>query len=414
MTPTKVIVIGAGAAGMMCAGNAALCGADVILFEKNKRVGRKIMITGKGRCNVTNNCDNSVFIANVPTNSRFLYSAINNFTAQDTIRFFENRGVPLKTERGNRVFPISDRSVDIVDCLHNFVDESNCKIINEDVKSLIIENGYACGVVTTAGNKFRCDKVVVATGGKSYPLTGSTGQGYVLARQAGHTIVAPKPSLVPIVSKNSWCKELQGLSLKNVSLSVNGKDNDKTIYSDFGEMLFTHFGVSGPIVLSASAHLVHKQPENYYLSIDIKPALTEKQLDARILRDFEQFINKDIQNSLNKLLPSKIIPVVIKRANIPFETKCNSITKEQRHALVSIIKNFTVDVAGFRPIEEAIVTSGGVSTKEINPKTMESKLCKNLYFAGEVIDVDAYTGGFNLQIAFSTGYLAGVNSGCGY
>lgn len=414
MTPTKVIVIGAGAAGMMCAGNAALCGADVTLFEKNKRVGRKIMITGKGRCNVTNNCDNSVFIENVPTNSRFLYSAINNFTAQDTIRFFENRGVPLKTERGNRVFPISDRSVDIVDCLHNFVDESNCKIINEDVKSLIIENGYACGVVTTAGNKFRCDKVVVATGGKSYPLTGSTGQGYVLARQAGHTIVAPKPSLVPIVSKNSWCKELQGLSLKNVSLSVNGKDNDKTIYSDFGEMLFTHFGVSGPIVLSASAHLVHKQPENYYLSIDIKPALTEKQLDARILRDFEQFINKDIQNSLNKLLPSKIIPVVIKRANIPFETKCNSITKEQRHALVSIIKNFTVDVAGFRPIEEAIVTSGGVSTKEINPKTMESKLCKNLYFAGEVIDVDAYTGGFNLQIAFSTGYLAGVNSGCEY
>jgi len=407
MTPTKIIVVGAGAAGLMCAGNAALCGADVTILEKNSRVGRKIMITGKGRCNVTNNCDSTAFIANVATNGRFLYSAINNFSTQDTMDFFEQNGVPLKTERGNRVFPVSDRAVDIVDCLHRFVSRCGCKIINAEVRSLIIDNGCVCGVTTADGEKYMCDKVVVATGGKSYPLTGSTGTGYILARQAGHTVVIPKPSLVPMVSSDPWCKSLQGLSLKNVSLSVIAKKGSKTIYSDFGEMLFTHFGISGPIVLSASAHLAHKQAGDYYISIDIKPALTEKQLDLRILRDFEMFINKDIQNSLNRLLPSKIIPIVISRANIPFETKCNSITKEQRQALVNIIKNFTINIIGFRPIEEAIVTSGGVSTKEINPKTMESKLCSNLYFVGEVIDVDAYTGGFNLQIAFSTGYLAG-------
>lgn len=412
MTPKKVIVIGAGAAGMMCAGNAALCGGDVIIIEKNSRVGRKVMITGKGRCNVTNNCDSSAFIANVPTNGRFLYSAINSFSTQDTMDFFERNGVPLKTERGNRVFPVSDKAADIVDALHRFIDQSTCKLINDEAAALLVKDGAVYGVKTASGGKYYCDSVVIATGGKSYPLTGSTGTGYLLAKQAGHTIVEPKPSLVPIVSSDTWCKELQGLSLRNVSLTVRSKESHKEIYKDFGEMLFTHFGVSGPIILSASAHLAHKQADNYYLSVDLKPALTEKQLDARILRDFEMFINKDIQNSLNKLLPSKIIPTVIRKSGIPFETKCNSVTKEQRCALANAIKNFTINIKGFRPIEEAIVTSGGVSTKEINPKTMESKLCKGLYFAGEVIDADAYTGGFNLQIAFSTGYLAGTS--CAY
>lgn len=406
MIPIKVIVVGAGAAGLIAAGYSAYYGCDVLLFEKNQRVGRKVMITGKGRCNVTNNCDAGTFIANVPTNGRFLYSAINTYGTDDVIDFFESRGLPLKTERGNRVFPVSDKAIDVVDTLYGFVKENGCKIINKEVKSLIIENNTACGVITTEGEEYRAEKIIVATGGKSYPLTGSTGTGYILARQAGHTIITPKPSLVPIVSSDIWCKELQGLSLKNISLSVISKKDQKPIYSDFGEMLFTHFGVSGPVILSASAHLAHKNVKDYYLSIDLKPALSEKQLDARVLRDFTMFINKDIQNSLNKLLPSKIIPVVIKKSGIPFDTKCNSITKEQRNNLVKVIKNFTVNMEKFRPIEEAIITSGGVSTKEINPKTMESKLCSGLYFAGEVIDVDAYTGGFNLQIAFSTGYLA--------
>lgn len=414
MTPTKVIVIGAGAAGMFCAGHCAMYGADVTIIEKNQRVGRKIMITGKGRCNVTNNCDTATFISNVPTNGKFLYSAINSFGTEEVINFFEGRGLPLKTERGNRVFPVSDKAVDVVDSLHDFVKEYNCKIINADVRSLIIEDNIVKGVRTVDNKEYNCDKVIVATGGKSYPLTGSTGAGYIFARQAGHTIIPPKPSLVPIVSPDNLCKRLQGLALKNISLTVLSKKDKTVLYNDFGEMLFTHFGVSGPIVLSSSAHLANKRIDNYYISIDLKPALTEKQLDERVLRDFEIFINRDIQNSLGKLLPSKIIPVIIEKSGIPFETKCNSITKEQRHRLVEVIKNFTVNISGFRPIEEAIITSGGVSTKEINPKTMQSKLCKGLYFAGEVIDVDAYTGGFNLQIAFSTGYLAGISSACDY
>ncbi|MEE0060745.1 MAG: NAD(P)/FAD-dependent oxidoreductase [Acutalibacteraceae bacterium] len=414
MTPTKIIVIGAGAAGMFCAGHCAMYGADVTIIEKNQRVGRKIMITGKGRCNVTNNCDDNTFIANVPTNGKFLYSAINSFGTDDVISFFESRGLPLKTERGNRVFPVSDKAHDVVDSLHNFVKEYSCNIINDDVKSLLIEDNTVKGVRTISGKEYYCDKVVIATGGKSYPLTGSTGAGYNFARQAGHTIVTPKPSLVPIVSPNGLCKSLQGLALKNVSLAVISKADKSVLYNDFGEMLFTHFGLSGPVVLSSSAHLSNKKVDDYYISIDLKPALTEKQLDARVLRDFELFINRDIQNSLGKLLPAKIINAVIEKSGIPFDTKCNSITKEQRHKLVEVIKNFTVEISGFRPIEEAIITSGGVSTKEINPKTMESKLCKGLYFAGEVIDVDAYTGGFNLQIAFSTGYLAGISSACDY
>lgn len=414
MTPTKIIVIGAGAAGMFSAGHCAMYGADVTIIEKNQRVGRKIMITGKGRCNVTNNCDATTFISNVPTNGKFLYSAINSFGTDDVISFFESRGLPLKTERGNRVFPVSDKAHDVVDSLHDFIKEYNCKVVNDDVKSLIIEDNAVKGVRTMSGKDYYCDKVIVATGGKSYPLTGSTGAGYNFARQAGHTIITPKPSLVPIVSPDGLCKSLQGLALKNISLAVISKADKSVLYSDFGEMLFTHFGLSGPVVLSSSAHLADKKVDDYYISIDLKPALTEKQLDARVLRDFELFINRDIQNSLGKLLPAKIITAVIEKSGIPFDTKCNSITKEQRHKLVEVIKNFTVEINGFRPIEEAIITSGGVSTKEINPKTMESKLCKGLYFAGEVIDVDAYTGGFNLQIAFSTGYLAGMSSACDY
>lgn len=410
MAINKVIVIGAGAAGMMAAGWAGFYGNDVVIIEKNNRVGCKLMITGKGRCNITNNCDIDEFMLNVPTNPRFLYSAINNFNIQDTINFFENRGLKLKTERGNRVFPVSDKAVDVVDNLNNFIKENNCNIINDSVKSLIVNDKSVCGVITDKGEKYYCDRVIIATGGKSYPLTGSTGTGYKLAKQVGHTIVSIKPSLVPIVSSDDFCSRLMGLSLRNISLSVIENSSNKVIYTDFGEMLFTHFGVSGPVVLSSSAHLSHKRDiSNYHLRIDLKPALTEKQLDKRILRDFDIFKNKSIQNSLNKLLPSKIIPVVIEKSKIPFDTKCNSITKEQRYALVSVIKNFTINIKGFRPIEEAIVTSGGVNTKEINPKTMESKICKGLYFAGEVIDVDAYTGGFNLQIAFSTGYLAGIN-----
>ena len=322
--------------------------------------------------------------------------------------FFETNGVPLKVERGNRVFPVSDKASDVADTLLRFTHENGCRLISSEVHSLIIKENAVCGVKTVSGESIYADKVIIATGGKSYPATGSTGTGYKLAKQAGHTVIPPKPSLVPVVSDDLFCKELQGLSLRNISLKVISKKDGKVIYYDFGEMLFTHFGVSGPVILSASAYLNNKKLSDYCFSIDLKPALSEKQLDLRILRDLEAFINKDIKNSLGKLLPSKLIPVVIERAEIPINTKCNSITKEQRHRLLEILKNFTVNISGFRPIEEAIITSGGVSTKEINPKTMESKICRGLYFAGEVIDVDAYTGGFNLQIAFSTGYLAGT------
>ena len=405
---SKVIVIGAGASGLMAGGYAGYYGNDVLIFEKNEYVGRKLRITGKGRCNLTNNCDNTAFLANVPTNSRFLYSAINSFNAQDTMNFFEEKGLALKTERGNRVFPVSDKAVDVVEVLKKFVKDNGCRVIHEEIKSLVVQDNTVCGVKTVQGKTYHADRVIVATGGKSYPKTGSTGTGYLLARQVGHTIVPPKPSLVPIVSRDKFCKELQGLSLKNVALSVIFRKNGKSVYEDFGEMLFTQFGVSGPLVLSASAHLTDKLLKDYYLSLDIKPALSEKQLDLRILRDFELFINKDIINALGKLLPSKLIPVVLRRADIPFTTKCNSLTREQRHALLQTIKHFTVSLQEFRPLDEAIITSGGVSTREINPRTMESRLCRNLYFVGEVIDVDAYTGGFNLQIAFSTAYLAGT------
>ena len=408
MISKKVVVIGAGAAGLMAGATAALYGASVTIIEKNKRVGRKIMITGKGRCNLANNCDVQTFINNVPVNGKFLYSAINAFTPEDTIEFFESKGLKTKTERGNRVFPASDKSVDVVDTMHDYAVESGCKIVCDTANALILEDGAVIGVKCEE-NTYYADSVIICCGGKSYPLTGSTGDGYILAKQAGHTIIPLKPSLVPFTSGDKQCKDMQGLALKNVALRVVDKNSKKIVYSDFGEMLFTHYGISGPIILSASSRMDYPDRHNYRIVIDLKPALDEKTLDKRILRDFDENNNKDFINSLSKLLPNKIIPVIVKLSGIEPSLKCNQITKEQRRQLVTLLKNFTLNVSGFRPLDEAIVTSGGVSVREIEPKTMRSKLIDNLFFAGEVIDVDAYTGGFNLQIAFSTGYVCGQN-----
>ena len=408
----KVVVIGAGAAGLMAAGSASALGADVLLLEKNQKEGRKIAITGKGRCNLTNNCDVQTFIRNVPTNGKFLYSAINNFTPYDAVEFFEDRGLKTKTERGNRVFPLSDRALDVVDTMRDYALENGAEIINDTAVALIIKDGEIKGVKTENG-KYDCDCAIVCCGGVSYPLTGSTGDGYLLAKQAGHTVTEIKPSLVPLESDDKCCKDMRGLSLRNISLKIKNKDSGKVLYDDFGELLFTHFGLSGPTILSASSHIKNTDVKNLLAVIDLKPALSEEQLDARILRDFSENINRDVSNSFTKLLPKKIVPTVLIRWGVPFNKKCNVITKEERQKLVKILKEFTVSISGFRPVDEAIVTSGGVKTSEINPKTMESKLCKGLYFAGEVIDVDAYTGGFNLQIAWSTGKLSGENSAYG-
>lgn len=409
MISKKVIVIGAGAAGLMAAGTAANLGAKVTLIEKNKKVGRKIMITGKGRCNLTNNCDNMTFINNVPVNGRFLYSAINNFSSADVMDFFESLGLGLKTERGNRVFPCSDKAADVVDTLYAFVKNSGVNIVNDTAKALVLEDGYAAGVKCEE-NTYYADSVIICCGGKSYPLTGSTGDGYTLAKQAGHTVTELKPSLVPLMSPDAECKSMQGLSLKNVALKIVDNNSKKEVYSDFGEMLFTHFGISGPIVLSASSHIRDITEDKYTAVIDLKPALDYAQLDKRLQNEFRINSNKDVSNSFSKLLPRKIIIPMLKRWGVPFDKKCNAITKEERRLLCGILKGFTLKISGFRPIEEAIITSGGVKTSEINPKTMESKLVSSLYFAGEVIDCDAYTGGFNLQIAWSTGKLAGENS----
>lgn len=409
MKNKTVIVIGAGAAGLIAAGTAAENGASVTLIEKNSRVGRKIMITGKGRCNLTNNCDVQTYISNVLVNGRFLYSAINNFSPSDTMMFFENLGLVLKTERGNRVFPASDKAVDVVDTLYSYVKKLKVDIANDTALSLAFEDGAVCKV-KCQNAVYEADSAVVCCGGKSYPLTGSTGDGYTLAKQAGHTIITPKPSLVPLESNDNDCKSMQGLSLKNVSLKIINRQNGKTEYSDFGEMLFTHFGISGPMVLSASSHLRDISTKDYYAQIDLKPALTIEQLDKRLQHDFNENANKDVSNAFSKLLPRKIIVPVLKRWGVPFDKKCNVITKEERKRVCELLKAFTVDISGFRPIEEAIITSGGVKVSELNPKTMESKLVRGLYFAGEVIDCDAYTGGFNLQIAWSTGKLAGENA----
>lgn len=404
----NVVVIGGGASGLMAAGTAAYYGANVTLLEKNSRTGRKILVTGKGRCNITNNCDKDTFIANVPTNPRFLYSAINNFDCQDTIDFFNDLGLETKTERGNRVFPVSDKAMDVADTLYTFAKHKGVKIIESTAKVILTSDGKVSGVLDTKGNKYDADCVIIATGGMSYPGTGSTGDGYKLAKTVGHTITEIKPSLVGLISSDEFCKELQGLSLKNVNLMAY--ENGKEIFSEQGEMLFTHQGVSGPLVLSASSHMRNFDKKSYKISIDLKPALSEEKLDLRLQKDFSEHKNNQINNSLGKLLPKKIIPVVLKMWGIDPTKKCNSITKEERQELNKILKNFTVKIKSLGSIKEAIITSGGVSTKEISPKTMESKILSGLFFCGEVIDVDAYTGGFNLQIAFSTGRLAGYYS----
>ncbi len=404
-----VIVVGAGGAGCMAAGFAAKNGLNTILIDKNERIGRKVMITGKGRCNVTNNCDERDFLSNVRTNPRFLYSALYSFSPSDTMAFFENLGVKLKTERGNRVFPVSDKSVDVVDALDKFLKQNKVSRKTSSVEALIIENGEVKGVKTADGEKLLSKKVVVATGGKSYPQTGSDGSGYTLAKQAGHTIISPQPSLIPIITNEDYPKDMQGLSLKNVTLTL--KENGKTLYSEMGEMLFTHFGVSGPLVLSASCHMNAGNLKNYTLSIDLKPALSTDQLDERILRDFDKYKNRDFFNSLCDLLPRKMIPVIVSLSGIEGERKVHQITKNERQTLVNLIKNLTLTPKAFRPIEEAIITSGGVKVDEVDPKNMKSKKVSGLYFAGEILDVDAYTGGYNLQIAFSTGALAGNRIG---
>ncbi|MGN0655000.1 MAG: NAD(P)/FAD-dependent oxidoreductase [Oscillospiraceae bacterium] len=402
------IIIGGGAAGLMAAVTAAGIGKKVLLFEKNSMLGKKLLITGKGRCNVTNNCSVDELIKNIPSNPRFLYSAFSQFNSEDTMRFFENSGVPLKTERGNRVFPESDKSSDIVNALVRTAKDYGVEIINRNASALIISDNKIVGV-ESMGERFLSDSVLIATGGKSYHSTGSTGDGYIFAKSAGHTIVPLKPSLVPIVTKEKYPSEMMGLSLKNVTLSVVDKNTGKKIFSEMGEMLFTHFGVSGPIVLSASSRIRTDEPERYIFYIDMKPALSEEKLDLRLQKDFSENINKDFINSLSKILPSKMIPVFVRLSGIPMDVKVNQITREQRKNIVHLMKNIPFTMKSFRPLDEAIITSGGVPTDEINPKTMESKLVKGLYFAGEVIDVDAYTGGFNLQIAFSTGYVAGMN-----
>lgn len=407
---SKIIVVGAGAAGMIAAGVAAGRGHDVIVVEKNQRPGRKLMITGKGRCNVTNNCDISDFMTNVPVGSKFLYSAITGFSPADTMEFFKKQGVELKVERGSRVFPVSDRAVEIVDALHNFVKKSGCKIITgKKVSAVIVENGQVKGVCTEDKGAVKGDAVIVCVGGKSYPLTGSTGDGYKIAEEAGHTVTPLKPSLVPIETAEQWVKELQGLTLKNVTVEVIDTKTKKTAYKELGEMLFTHFGITGPLILSASSHMREPIEGRYTICIDLKPALKVEQLDARLLRDFANNLNKNYANALSELLPASLIPVFVRLSDIPPDIKVNNITKEMRKTIIETLKCLKLTFKSFRPIEEAIITSGGVSLREIDPRTMESKLISRLFFAGEVLDIDAHTGGFNLQIAFSTGYAAGMS-----
>lgn len=408
----RVAVIGAGAAGMMAAITAAEAGADVTLFERNDRVGKKLRITGKGRCNVTNNCDNNEFLSNVPTNPRFLYASLSRFSTADTMAFFEDAGVPLKTERGKRVFPISDRAADIVCAMERRCREAGVTLVHRRVRGLIIEDSSVVGLKYGDGEE-NFDAVIVCTGGRSYSMTGSDGDGYRFATEAGHTVTSLHPSLVPLVAEGKLCASLQGLSLKNVSLTIKMAESGKVVYEDFGEMLFTHYGITGPLVLSASAHLSDITPGKYEAYIDLKPALDEKTLDARILSDFSKYQNRDLINALDDLLPQKMIAPYIGLCGIDPRKKVNSITREEREKMVHILKGIRVKLNGFRPIEEAIVTRGGVSVKEIDPKTMQSKLVKGLYFAGEVLDVDAYTGGFNLQIAFSTATVAGTSAAWG-
>ena len=411
MSVPDILVIGAGPAGMMSAVQAARDGASVTIIERNERPGRKLMITGKGRCNLTNAQPLlNELISNVPVNGRFLFGAFSRYMPQDVMDFFEDEGVPLKVERGDRVFPVSDRASDIVDALYEACLDEHVDFVRGRVTSFISDGKKISAAESEDGDTFKASSFILATGGKSYPQTGSTGDGYTLAQALGHTIVTPKPSLVPLECHEGFCSDLMGLSLRNIGIKVEDTVSGGIIYEDFGEMLFTHFGVSGPVVLSASSHMREMDRNRYVIHIDLKPALSYEQLDRRIVRDFTDNANKDYINSLSLLLPRKLIPVIAKLSGIKPTIKTNQITREQRAQLVNLLKDFRVTVTGFRPIEEAIITSGGISVNEIDPKTLRSKLIDNLFFAGEIIDADAYTGGFNLQIAFSTGYSAGKSA----
>ena len=408
MEKSDLVVIGGGAAGLMCAVTAAERGLSVVLLDANQKLGRKLRITGKGRCNLTNNCDIKTFMANIPGDGRFLYSALNRLSPRDTMALFESWGLPLKTERGFRVFPVSDNANDVAGLLARRCERLGVHWLHTRAVAVESAEGAVSGVVTEQGH-IPCRAVAVCTGGLSYPLTGSTGDGYRIARSFGHTVNEPIASLVPLESSDAYCAEMQGFSLKNVTLSVFEGDGGKPIYAELGEMMFTHFGVSGPLVLSASAHMRRFDTEKYRLEIDLKPGLDEKKLDARLLRDFEKYANREYRNALGDLLGRSMIPVVVRLTGIDPEKAVHDITREERLRLLHLLKAFPVTVSRKRPIDEAIVTAGGVSTKEINPRTMESKLMPGLYFAGEVLDLDAYTGGFNLQIAWSTGYTAGMS-----
>ena len=404
----KVVVVGGGAAGMIAAGTASENGHDVTLIEKNTRLGRKMKITGKGRCNLTNACSGvQEFLKNVVTNGRFLYSAFNCFDNTDVMEFFESLNVPLKIERGNRVFPVSDNSEDIIDALEKYIKKSGVKIVCDTVDEVLSENDSVSGVVCERTGFIPADSVILATGGISYPLTGSTGDGYTFAENLGHTVTELRPALVPLTVSEKWVSELAGLSLKNVGVKVEDSIG-KIVYKDFGEMMFAHFGITGPVVLSASSNLARMKTEKYIFHIDLKPALEEKLLDERILRDFSKNMNKDFVNSLNELLPKALIPIVTELSGISPHQKINSVTSQQRKGLTELLKDISLHITGFCPPETAIITSGGISVREINPSTMQSKIVNGLFFAGEIIDVDAMTGGFNLQIAFSTGRLAGL------
>ena len=413
----KVIVIGGGPAGMMSAIASAENGNKVILIEKMQSLGRKLLITGKGRCNITSSLSMDEFIKNTPGNGMFLYSVYKNYTNTDIIDFLKRQGLEVKEERGNRIFPITDKSQDVLKCFTKRLKELNVEILlNQKVSEILVKDENVIGV-KLQDKIINADKIILATGGKSYPLTGSTGDGYKMVEKLGHTVTKIKPSLVPLETfEKDTCKEMQGLSLRNVEIKLKDIEKNKIIYEDFGEMLFTHFGISGPTILSSSAHLVRYKNidellknKKIKLSIDLKPALSEEKLDERILRDFNEIKNKQFKNSLDKLLPQKLINIIIERSGINPQKQVNEIKKEERRNLVKLLKNFEVTIKGFRPIDEAIITSGGINIKEINPKTMESKIVNGLYFAGEIIDVDSYTGGFNLQIAYSTGYTAGIS-----
>ena len=404
MMNKQIVVVGGGAAGMMAAICAAERGASVTLLEPNERLGKKLNITGKGRCNVTNNADLETLLANTPKNGKFLYSAFSRFDGRDAMAVFEKLGVPLKTERGNRVFPVSDRAFDISGALERRLKALRVSMVRDRAVHLEIEEGTICGVQGER-REYPAQAVILATGGVSYPATGSTGEGHRMAAEAGHTVTPLRGSLVPLREQGNLCARMQGLSLRNVGLTVF--ENSKKIYTDFGELLFTHFGVSGPLILSASAHMRHFEKKTYRLEIDLKPALDEQQLDKRLLSDFTKYANSDFCNALNDLLPQKLIPVVVELTEIPPHQKVHDLTKDQRRGLLQLLKHFPVVIAGPCPVTDAIVTSGGIKVGEIDPKNMESKVVKGLYFAGEVIDVDAYTGGFNLQIAWATGRAAG-------